>query len=157
MTRVSVRTRVITDAARPDAARREVPMIPQRVKLSGFLSYKDEQEIRFDGSPLWMLSGTNGSGKSSIFDAVTYALFGHHRGGKLEAAELINKESNTLAVEFDFTLDKQLYRIKRTVRRRTTGTAGTQQILRDAAGEWDPVPDTQLVAKFNAWIKDKIG
>ena len=77
-------------------------MIPQRVKLSGFLSYKDEQEVRFDESPLWMLSGTNGSGKSSIFDAVTFALFGHHRGGSQSAAELINKESNTLAVEFDF-------------------------------------------------------
>ena len=71
-------------------------MIPQRVKLSGFLSYKDEQEICFDESPLWMLSGTNGSGKSSIFDAVTFALFGHHRGGSQSAAELINKESNTL-------------------------------------------------------------
>ena len=51
-------------------------MIPQRIKLSGFLSYKDEQEIRFHESPLWMLSGANGSGKSSIFDAVTFALFG---------------------------------------------------------------------------------
>ena len=85
-------------------------MIPQRVKLAGFLSYKDEQEIRFDGSPLWMLSGTNGSGKSSVFDAVTFALFGHHRGGNQSAAELINKETNTLAVEFDFTSEKQLYR-----------------------------------------------
>src|SRR5438105_1580867 len=65
-------------------------MIPQRVKLSGFLSYKDEQEIRFDGSQLWMLSGTNGSGKSSIFDAVTFALFGHHRGGSQSATELLN-------------------------------------------------------------------
>lgn len=137
-------------------------MIPQRVKLSGFLSYKDEQEVRFDGSQLWMLSGTNGSGKSSIFDAVTYALFGHHRGGRLEAAELINKESNTLAVEFDFTLDRQLYRVKRTVRRRTNSVASTQQLLRHVpnditGGEWEPVPDTQLKAKFDAWIKDKIG
>ena len=57
-------------------------MIPQRVLLKGFLCYTDEQEVRFDGSAtLWMLSGLNGSGKSSIFDAVTYALFGHHRGG----------------------------------------------------------------------------
>src|SRR5262249_26702127 len=137
-------------------------MIPQRVKLSGFLSYKDEQEIRFDESPLWMLSGTNGSGKSSIFDAVTFALFGHHRGGSQRATELINKESNTLAVEFDFTIDKQLYRIKRTVRRRTNSVASTQQVLKhtpnDIAGEvWDPVPDTQLRAKFDAWVKDKIG
>ena len=162
-------------------------MIPQRVKLSGFLSYKDEQEIRFDGSPLWMLSGTNGSGKSSIFDAVTFALFGHHRGGSQSAVELINKESNTLSVEFDFTVEGHLYRIKRTVRRRTNSVASTQQVLKQSPGttlwsagvppasssspeksgqdgrapqnqaEWDPIPDTQLRARFDAWVKDKIG
>jgi len=143
-------------------------VIPQRVKLSGFLSYKDEQEVRFDGSQLWMLSGTNGSGKSSIFDALTYSLFGHHRGGSQSAADLINKESNTLAVEFDFTIDGALYRVKRTVRRRPSGVASTQQVLRYvpgpatpadglAAGEWEPVPDTQLRAKFDGWIKDTIG
>ncbi|HEX4611426.1 MAG TPA: SMC family ATPase, partial [Urbifossiella sp.] len=145
-------------------------MIPQRVKLSGFLSYKDEQEVRFDESPLWMLSGTNGSGKSSVFDAVTFALFGHHRGGSQGATELVNKESNTLGVEFDFTVEKHLYRIKRTVRRRTSGVAGTQQVYRavpstavakagaaPAAVEWEPVPDTQLKAKFDAWVKDTIG
>jgi DNA repair exonuclease SbcCD ATPase subunit len=109
-----------------------------------------------------MLSGTNGSGKSSIFDAVTFALFGHHRGGSQSATELINKESNTLAVEFDFTIDTQLYRIKRTVRRRTNSVASTQQVLKhtpnEIAGEtWEPVPDTQLRARFDAWVKDKIG
>ncbi|MCE9565155.1 MAG: SMC family ATPase [Planctomycetes bacterium] len=139
-------------------------MIPQRVKLSGFLSYKDEQEIRFDESPLWMLSGTNGSGKSSIFDAVTYALFGHHRGGSQSASELINKESSTLAVEFDFTVEKQLYRIKRTVRRRTSGVASTQQVMKFLPSatltpeeSWEALPDTTYKAKFDAWVKDKIG
>ncbi len=137
-------------------------MIPQRVKLSGFLSYKDEQEIRFDGSPLWMLSGSNGSGKSSIFDAVTYALFGHHRGGSQSAAELINKEANTLSVEFDFTSEKQLYRIKRTVRKRTSGVASTQQVLKftpsEIAGEtWEAISGTEYKVKFDAWVKDKIG
>ena len=73
-------------------------MIPRRVKLKGFLCYKDEQEIDFDGNAtLWMLSGLNGSGKSTIFDAVTYALFGHHRGGGQQAHELINKDSDGLA------------------------------------------------------------
>jgi len=80
-----------------------------------------------------MLSGTNGSGKSSVFDAVTYALFGHHRGGSQSAAELINKETSTLSVEFDFTSDKQLYRIKRTVRRQKNDKiASTQQVLKFA-------------------------
>src|SRR3954471_268626 len=98
-------------------------MIPRRVKLSGFLSYKDEQEIAFDGSALWMLSGLNGSGKSAIFDAVTYALFAYHRGGSLHANELINKESDTMVVEFDFVLDGKLYRAKRTLKRDARGGA----------------------------------
>ena len=73
-------------------------MIPQCVKLKGFLCYKDEQEVDFDGNAtLWMLSGLNGSGKSSIFDAVTYAPFGHHRGGAQQAHELSNKASDGFA------------------------------------------------------------
>lgn len=133
-------------------------MIPNRIKMTGFLSYKDEQEVRFDGAPLWMLAGTNGSGKSSIFDGVTYALFGHHRGGSQNAAELINKESASLTVEFDFKLDGELYRIKRTLRRNAKGAvAGTQQIFHDVAGSFDAVPDTGKKADFDKWIHDKIG
>ena len=86
-------------------------MSPHRVKLKGFLCYKEEQEVSFDGNAtLWMLSGLNGSGKSSIFDAVTYALFGHHRGGGKEAVELINKDSDSLLVEFDFLLEGKAFR-----------------------------------------------
>ncbi len=77
-------------------------MIPLRVRLKGFLSYKDEQEIAFDGASVWLLAGLNGSGKSSIFDAVTYALFGHHRGGAHDAVELINKDCDRTLVEFEF-------------------------------------------------------
>ncbi|MBA4062246.1 MAG: hypothetical protein C0501_00805 [Isosphaera sp.] len=134
-------------------------MIPQRIKLSGFLSYKDEQEVRFDGAPLWMLSGTNGSGKSSVFDAVTFALFGHHRGGSQSAGELVNKESATLSVEFDFTVEGQPYRVKRTVRRQKHDkVAGTQQVMkRLPGGEWEAVPDTTYKARFDGWVKDTIG
>src|SRR6516164_4360351 len=111
-------------------------MIPQRVFLRGFLSYRDEQEVRFDGSSLWMLSGLNGSGKSSVFDAVTYALFGHHRGGSQHAHELINKDSTGAVVEFDFTQDGETYRARRTLQRDAKGGArGTQQILQRRGGE----------------------
>src|SRR5581483_10474938 len=98
------------------------------------------------------------------------ALFGHHRGGSQSAAELINKESNTLSVEFDFTVEKQLYRIKRTVRRQKNDKiASTQQVMKHISsppvatggllGEdsWEPIPDTNYKAKFDAWVKDKIG
>jgi exonuclease SbcC len=134
-------------------------VIPQRIKMAGLLSYKDEQEVRFDGASLWMLAGTNGSGKSSIFDGVTYALFGHHRGGSQNAAELINKESTSLTVEFDFKIDGELYRIKRTLRKNAKGAAaGTQQIFHHLSdGTWEPIPDTGKKADFDAWVHDKIG
>ena len=134
-------------------------MIPQRVKVSGFLSYKEEQDVRFDGAPVWMLAGSNGSGKSSVFDAVTYALFGHHRGGSQNAGELINKDSTSMAVEFDFTLDGRLFRIKRTLRKNARGVAsGTQQAFRrNDAGEWESVPDTGKKVDFDKWLHEKIG
>src|SRR5262249_25766562 len=134
-------------------------MIPLRVQLKGFLCYKEPQEICFDGSSLWMLSGLNGSGKSAVFDAVTYALFGHHRGGSQQAQELINKNSDGLEVEFDFLQDGQCYRIRRTVKRSAKGGAsGTQQIFRHAShngngqAKWEAVEDTQRRANFDEWV-----
>ena len=137
-------------------------MIPLRVKLKSFLCYQDEQEIDFEGSSLWMLAGLNGSGKSAVFDAITYALFGHHRGGSMHAQELINKDSSDFLVEFDFALDGQLYRIKRTLRRRTTGAAGTQQIFRKDAPDgngtgWVAVEGTSAKKEFDAWVADNVG
>jgi exonuclease SbcC len=138
-------------------------MIPQRVYLRGFLSYRDEQEVRFDGSSLWMLSGLNGSGKSSVFDAVTYALFGHHRGGSQHAHELINKDSNGAVVEFDFSQDGEQFRARRTLQRDVKGGGrGTQQILQyrpgaNGKGLWAPVEDTGRKSEFDRWVQEHIG
>jgi len=133
-------------------------MIPQRVKLSGFLSYKDEQEVHFEGAPLWMLTGANGSGKSSIFDAVTFALYGYHRGGSTNNGELINRNSSTLSVEFDFLLEDNLYRIKRTLRSLKSSVKSTVQLLRrEDDGAWNAIPGTDQRAKFEGWVRDKIG
>jgi exonuclease SbcC len=139
-------------------------VIPQRIQLGGFLSYKEGQEVRFDGASLWMLSGLNGSGKSAVFDAMTYALFGHHRGGSQQSVELINKDAKGLSVEFDFRIDKQLYRLKRTLKRTPRGAAtGTQQVYAWVAdpfgdgGHWQPVPDTNRKAEFDDWVRQRIG
>ncbi len=139
-------------------------MIPLRVKLKGFLCYKDEQEVSFDGSSLWMLSGLNGSGKSSIFDAVTYSLFGHHRGGSTGASELINKKSDSLEVEFDFLQEGQAFRVHRTLRRKARGgTSSTQQVYQriscDGNGKygWEAVPDTTKRVDFDRWVRENIG
>jgi exonuclease SbcC len=141
-------------------------VIPQRVKLKGFLCYKEEQTVEFDGNAtLWMLSGLNGSGKSAIFDAVTFAVFGHHRGGGQHNHELINKDCDGLSVEFDFLLDGKPYRAKRTLKRDTKGGArGTQQMFRlqgghngDGKGSWVAVEGTGQKRDFDAWVAENIG
>src|SRR5262245_39623733 len=64
-----------------------------------------------------MLEGPNGSGKSALFDAVTFALYGQHRGGKQNSRGLINRSSPGFAVEFDFRLESDRYRARRTLTR----------------------------------------
>ncbi len=134
-------------------------MIPRRVRLEGFLSYREPQELVFDGAPICMLAGPNGSGKSAVFDAVTYSLFGAHRGGKQDAKELITKGREALRVEFDFEVDGATYRIVRTVKRKGTPT---RQIfvhrpeVNDDRKRWQPVPDTDKKG-FEGWVSDHVG
>src|SRR5207248_5237979 len=118
-----------------------------------------------DGSSLWMMAGLNGSGKSAIFDAMTFALFGAHRGGSQQLVELINHDSDKLVVEFDFGLDSQTYQIKRTIQRKAQGGANvTQQVYRLAPpeapggiGSKEALPDTTRKTEFNAWVREHIG
>ena len=140
-------------------------MIPLRIMLKGFLCYRDEQEVLLDGSSLWMMAGLNGSGKSAVFDAMTFALFGTHRGGSLQMVELINHDSDRMHVELDFALDGQIYQVKRTVVRRAQGGANvTQQVYRlqppatpGGEGVKEAIPDTGRRTEFNAWVREHIG
>jgi exonuclease SbcC len=132
-------------------------MIPLRVRLAGFLSYRESQEVRF-GPGVWLLAGNNGSGKSAIFDGVTFALFGVHRGGAQNYLELINKETPNASVEFDFRIGPDTFRVKRTLKRTKTGTATATQQLFAAAGEsWEPVPDTTKKIDFDKWVHQNLG
>src|SRR4051812_47806312 len=138
-------------------------MIPRRISLRGFLCYREEQEVDFSGSTLWMLAGLNGSGKSAVFDAVTYALFGVHRGGSQRAAEMINQDADGFQVEFDFLLDGEIYRARRTLRKSSRGnTTATQQISHfgqadGRPGRWEPVGDTNRKAEYDRWVRERLG
>src|SRR5687768_16995345 len=98
-------------------------MVPQKVTLENFLSYREKQEVDLADFDLCMLAGPNGSGKSSVFDAVTFALFGEHRAGASSFDDLINKQADAAAVEFEFLLDGRRWQARRTIRRKRTGGA----------------------------------
>ena len=74
-------------------------MIPVKLTLSGFLSYKDPVTIDFTAFDLACIAGPNGAGKSSLLDALTYALFGKARRAD---ETLINLASDAAFVELIF-------------------------------------------------------
>jgi exonuclease SbcC len=87
-------------------------MIPVKLKLKNFMCYRDNvQPLLFDSIHLACLAGDNGHGKSAIIDAMTWALWGKARAGSDD--DLINTTQQEMEVEFDFTVEKQLYRIIR--------------------------------------------
>ena len=90
-------------------------MIPLRLRLSGFTSYRDPVEIDFTGFDLACISGSNGAGKSSILDAITFALYGKAR---VQSEAIINTTCETAEVTFDFEYEGQVYRVIRSNTRR---------------------------------------
>lgn len=86
-------------------------MNPIKLRLSGFLSYQDPVELDFSSFELACISGSNGAGKSSLLDAITWVLFGQARCREDDA--LINSHVNTAEVIFDFEYEGNLYRVQR--------------------------------------------
>jgi exonuclease SbcC len=139
-------------------------MVPQRLILKGFMSYREEQELSFMGSSLLVLAGPNGAGKSTIFDAITYALYGKTRAERGDNAHLINHDSDRLLVRFDFLLDGVEYRVERTLNRtysrggQERAPRATRQVLRRGdGGEMEPVPDTTREEDYRRWLGGTLG
>lgn len=89
-------------------------MIPIKLRITGFTSYRKLVEIDFSGFDLACISGPNGAGKSSLLDAITYALYGEAR--KRDEA-IINTSSTKAEVQLDFEYESQVYRIVRSITR----------------------------------------
>lgn len=88
-------------------------MEPIRISLRNFSSYRDET-VDLSGVTLAALVGQNGAGKSSLLDALTWALFGEGtKGGKKELDNYITRGEKEGQVEVQFRLNGATYRVVR--------------------------------------------
>jgi len=99
-------------------------MIPVRLALRNFMPYRDDvPPLNFAGVHTASICGDNGSGKSSLIDAMTWALWGRTRAKSDD--DLIHTGENETQVEFDFAVGSQVYRVirqhARPKRRRASG------------------------------------
>ncbi len=130
-------------------------MRPVRLELKGFTSFRDDQAIEFDGLDLFAIAGPTGSGKSSILDAITYALYGYvDRVGK-QVAQLVSQGQPRMAVMLEFVVGKDRYRVAR-----STPAHGASKILleRWQDGDWRQAGEgADRVREADAMIKQAIG
>ncbi len=104
-------------------------MRPVELEIVGFTAYRDETTIDFRNADLFALTGPTGSGKSSIVDAIVFALYGSvPRYGDRRAVEpVITLGKNEARIQFDFTVGDDAYRVARVVRRTKGGGATTAE------------------------------
>jgi DNA repair protein SbcC/Rad50 len=92
-------------------------MIPIRLSLTNFMPYRGEiAPLDFSGIHIASICGNNGSGKSSLIDAITWALWGQTRARTDD--ELISQGETSMQVAFDFAVGPQKYRV---IRKRSRG------------------------------------
>lgn len=140
-------------------------MRPLKLKISAFGPYKDVTEIDFNklgSGGLYLITGDTGAGKTTIFDAITYALYGEPSGNNREVVMLRSKYADATMpteVELLFSYRNKQYTVKRNPeyeRESKRGGGITKQI----AGAEIIYPDGKVVSRIkdvdNA-IKEIIG
>ena len=140
-------------------------MRPLKLTMAGFGPYAGTQELDFENlgkSGLYLITGDTGAGKTTIFDAITFALFGEASGDSREPGMLRSKYAkpeDPTYVELTFAYDGKEYSVKRSPeyeRAKTRGTGFTKQ----AADAQLTYPDGRVVTKLkdvDKAVRDIIG
>ena len=128
-------------------------MIPVQLTIEGLYSYQKRQTIDFNkliDAGLFGIFGAVGSGKSSILEAITFALYGETE--RLNSKEkrsynMMNLKSNLSYIEFDFlNFEDKLYRITREFKRNSKRfddiKTSTVVFYENVDGNWLPLNHT---------------
>jgi exonuclease SbcC len=125
---------------------------PVRLELEGFLSYAEPTSIEFAGVEAVAVVGENGSGKTALLEAITWALYGITRARG--ADDVVNDGSTVARVAFEFVVRMTRYRV---VRERHSGKSGKSELRLETLEGWpeqgdaawspvggDKIADTQV-------------
>lgn len=126
-------------------------MIPIRLTLEGLYSYRERQTVdftRLTESHLFGIFGATGSGKSSVLEAISFALYGESERlnkGDRRSYNMMNLRANQLYIAFEFDAEGVQYRFevqgKRNSRRHEDVGTLERRAYRNEGGEWQPLPE----------------
>lgn len=132
-------------------------MKPIKLELMGLNSYTDKQTIDFEkliSRGLFGIFGNTGSGKSTILDAITIALYGDI---SRDTTDYINSSSDKAIVKYEFEIgsknNRKRYFVERTIKNTPAGGTKTSRVL---LGEIKDNGDINVLADKVGEVKNKI-
>lgn len=143
-------------------------MRPLRLMMKAFGPYRDEEEIDFTqlgDRRLFVISGNTGAGKTSIFDAICFALYGTASGEdrsdpRMLRSHFADDETHTV-VELDFSVGTRQYRVHRQMKHRKGGnrseTGEKTELYELKEGAAIPATDRFIATEVNAKLLAIVG
>lgn len=134
-------------------------MRPLYLSIEGFMAFRDKVELNLEAQDVFVLMGPTGSGKTSILDAISFALYGETpRLGSRDLKKLIYQDVENPAqqaqVVFAFRHQGLDYRISRQISNKGHRVEADSRANADA--KWESHL-TGSVSVFKQWIPDLLG
>ncbi|HEY8766964.1 MAG TPA: SMC family ATPase [Dehalococcoidia bacterium] len=127
-------------------------MRPTKLTIQGLTAYKQPVEIDFTDLDLFAITGPTGAGKSSLVDAITFALYGKAPRVGNSVKELISQGEERLKVTLEFTTNGNKYRIYRSAARKGQAPVQLEHFERER-DEWVP-EEVDRVRDTNAFVEE---
>lgn len=143
-------------------------MRPLKLTMTAFGPYRDRETVDFrqlEHHRLFVISGNTGAGKTSIFDAVCFALYGTASGEDRYDARMLRShfadEDTHTSVELEFAVGQRTYRVFRQLGHRKGGnkteTGARTELYETTGGTEVPCTDRFTVSDVNRKLEDILG
>ena len=140
-------------------------MKPLKLTMQAFGPYAGREEIDFShlgNRTMFVISGKTGAGKTTIFDAISYAIYGKASGEDRNGPELRSQfasDEHLTEVSLDFSLRNKVYSITRSpqqLKKKDKGEGFTQLGAKAELYRWDENGEKKLLASKINDVEEKI-